>query len=434
VDTFELVRRNKAAVLALSSDLRRLEEDLDNLDLLRSLQAVITRRIKVAERGAKAAKEQTQRLKSKLRGERPPKNVASALRRQIAASEETQNAYRYLTFIWRCFGDGIAFLYLDKYALKHVFFDTIDYNAKQEPGSLSGKAGLAVEWSFVKYVLAHHVPALLCDLTNTLRHGDVCILVGPDPLLVEVKSSTNTNERIARQIHSMGKLAKFFRDDEARDFRGIPHVVRTALSSSEQNYFAEIGQCIKDSEVAGAATCEPEPGVRYVCLRDPDVGTALLSSVLSGSKIVATLLNEAKAERVWMPNFPFTLSIREPTSLFEFIRGEVSVLVAIDLDIAKQKFAQLGFRVAFLPEGQWAFLIRSDDGEFTAAISRPLFNRVFFEFQSLDWFVREQGTRSNGVRSDLDAEPVPTSLDEPVKVGWLAPFPDIEAVFEEFAL
>ncbi|WBY00670.1 hypothetical protein PE066_14500 [Ramlibacter tataouinensis] len=429
-----MVRRYKASVLAISADLRRLEEDLENLDLLRSLQGAITRRIKLAERRAKAAKEQTRRLKSKLRGERPPKKIASALRRQIAASEESLNAYRYLTFIWRCFGDGIAFMYLDKYALKHVYFDTVDYVVKQEPGSLSGKAGLAVEWSFVKYVLTHGVPALLCDLTNTLRHGDVCILVGPDPLLVEVKSSTNTNERIARQLESIGKLAGFFRDDEARNFRGTPHVVRTALSSTERNYFAEIGQCIKDSEVAGAATCEPEPGVRYACIRDPDVGTSLLSSVLSGSKIVATLLNDAKADRVWMPNYPFTLSIREPTSLFEFIRGQVSVLVTIDLEIVKEKFTELGFRVAFLPEGPWAFWIRSDDGEFTAAISRPLFNRVFFEFQSLDWFVREQGARSNGVRSDLDAQPTPNSIDEPVKLGWLGPHPDVEAVFRDFAL
>ena len=51
-----------------------------------------------------------------------------------------------MLFIWRCFGDGIAFLYIDKYALKHMLYDSTDYSVKQQAGALSGKVGFRLEW------------------------------------------------------------------------------------------------------------------------------------------------------------------------------------------------------------------------------------------------------------------------------------------------
>ena len=49
---------------------------------------------------------------------------------------------RDLAYVWRCFGDAIAFLYMDKYALKHTYFNTENVNPKGNAGFLSGKDGL----------------------------------------------------------------------------------------------------------------------------------------------------------------------------------------------------------------------------------------------------------------------------------------------------
>ena len=48
-------------------------------------------------------------------------------------------------FIWRCFRDGIAFSYLDKFAPKHAFLNTHDLEPKQRAGAMSGKEGLKTE-------------------------------------------------------------------------------------------------------------------------------------------------------------------------------------------------------------------------------------------------------------------------------------------------
>jgi hypothetical protein len=39
------------------------------------------------------------------------------------------------------------------------------------------------------------VPALLVDLTNTIRHGDICLMGESDPCLIEMKASKNLDSR-----------------------------------------------------------------------------------------------------------------------------------------------------------------------------------------------------------------------------------------------
>ncbi len=48
-------------------------------------------------------------------------------------------------YVWKCFGDSVAFAYLDPFSIKHMFFDTVDYGVKQDAGALSGKSGITAE-------------------------------------------------------------------------------------------------------------------------------------------------------------------------------------------------------------------------------------------------------------------------------------------------
>ena len=57
------------------------------------------------------------------------------------------------------------------------------------------------------------VPTLLNDITMSMRHGDVCLLGEGAPVLVEVKSSQNKNDRVERQKNNLNRLAEFLAED-----------------------------------------------------------------------------------------------------------------------------------------------------------------------------------------------------------------------------
>ena len=82
---------------------------------------------------------------------------------------------RQCAYVWRCFGDAIAFTYIDKFALKQCFYDTNRPVEKKDAGFIADKTGLAREIYFLETALKEKIPALLADLTNTIRHGDICL-------------------------------------------------------------------------------------------------------------------------------------------------------------------------------------------------------------------------------------------------------------------
>jgi hypothetical protein len=437
MDPFELVRRNQVAIESLAVAVRSLAADPTQLDLLRTTQIEIASRIRRAEGATKTKRTKSAELKSLRRSGRLPRAESVSLKRATAQLENSIASYRFLAYVWRCFGDALAFIYLDRYALKHTYFDTTSYVAKPSPGELSGKAGLALEWKVVNQALALGAPAMLCDLTNTLRHGDVCILTGPDPQLIEVKSSGNTNARVERQLDSLIRLGDFFAHDEATDFRGVPHVVRTALRSAPVDHSSTLEQLIKDARKAGGISQgSPEAGLQYICLRDaePDELPARLDTLFGERHWIGAFLNEAKWERAWQPYYPFTLSLREPRGLFEFIQGRISLFVAIDVDTIKEGFEAAGFEVAFVAEGPWAIWLRTPDKSFTGAISRPLLNRIFYEFLSVAWFVGEQVALSLQTSAQPRAAPPASANGPAANPGKFGPPPDLDALFRKHRL
>jgi hypothetical protein len=81
-----------------------------------------------------------------------------------------------------------------KYALRHLYYDA-DYNMKEGAGFMTGKAGARREWKLLNMGIRMGVPVVLADVTNIVRHGDLCALAGEDPIPIEVKSIKNRNAR-----------------------------------------------------------------------------------------------------------------------------------------------------------------------------------------------------------------------------------------------
>jgi hypothetical protein len=371
-------KRSFADAFGLLEALRANQEDLTSL---KKLQQLLLREIVRTEKKIRELKAELKGIQ-KTRGNQVAKH-SSYLKHRI-------EGYRQNAYIWRCFGDAIAFLYMDKHALKQVFFNIENPNPKNDAGFIMGKEGLAMEIAHLEYALEQKIPALLTDLTNTIRHGDICLMDGGDPHLIEVKAGKKLDKRGKKQKRNLEKLHKFFDEDKAEDLRGFKGPIqRQEYKTPERTYTAEINDCIDEALTKGHATREPEPGLHYIALAE---GAPDINEILPRFKLKAPWLfqlNEIKATRAWAPYMPFTLSLRGKDNLWKFIRGYVVLLVVFDLEqlcsIAKQK----GYDAKLEPddEGLPEFRILLPEAGGYVGPSAQMLARIAMEFVSPDWLV-----------------------------------------------
>lgn len=276
-----------------------------------------------------------------------------------------------------------------------MLYDTKDYSVKAPPGALLNKAGLKSEWFFVRELVAKQVPAVLCDVTNILRHGDVCALIGPDPLPFEVKSSANRGARSGRQIANLRALREFLNTDEAINFRGLPYVKRVELFDSGLSHAALMNDCIDRSHASGISVVHPERGVTYIAIRKTE-HIAKLGECLGANHMV-TVLNEALSDRAWMPYYPFTLSIRDERALLDFVEGRLVLVVAVDKAAVVESFQANGLKSEFVDDEQVILVAAKADVEpedtSIIGISKQFFGRLFFEFGSMEGLAQSEAVR-----------------------------------------
>lgn len=364
--------------------LHEIKANNTRLDLVLELQRFLIRRITQCERRIGRLSRVASRLRKSVKHDRLPKERSNLLKTRVELAKELVESLQHLMFVWRCFGDGIAAIYQSKYSLKHLFFDA-NYRPKEGAGHMTGKKGFRKEWKFLKLGIKMGVPVLLADVTNIIRHGDLCALADPDPLLVEVKSSGNRNARTARQFSQLDELASFFANDGAASFRGMNDVRRVAVRIPEVNHFEAVNECISDALTHGSASVEPEPGLRYVAFFD-DPGDRLAS--LKSPTMQGYLLS---ASPTWLPAYPFSLSL-EPANLIRFLLRQVLVMVIVDLAYLKRLFADQGVHATMLMEGEFAIQVATDPEDLSLGvfkISDQRFARIAPEFQSLRWFAKE---------------------------------------------
>ena len=318
---------------------------------------------------------------------------------------------RQLMFLWRCFGDGIAAVYQSKYSLKHLFYDA-DYNVKQDAGTISGKAGFRLEYKILRMGIRMNVPVVLSDLTNIIRHGDVCALAGEDPMPIELKLSKNLSKRAKRQVEQLKVLGDFYANDGAENFRGAINTKRLALRTDEKNYEQELNACMELAIRDGVASVSPEHGLRYIAFRyDLPETDRRMEGELALQLTASTQVTQLTPDVSWLPLYPFTLSMTPANSLL-FAQHIVGVVVLIDLAVLKSLFAERGIHAVVLMDGAYALQICLDPADLMKGafrISEQLYLRIACEFQSLTWFV-EQHASMFEVIGQANSE---VSLDSP---------------------
>ncbi|WP_426161614.1 hypothetical protein [Pseudoduganella sp. R-34] len=389
--------------------LARLAADPDQLLVLLELQRLLLRRIRSRERFALRARMLSRALQKKLRNDRPSKDVANDLRLRQSACESNLEQARYSIFLWKCFGDGAACVYQSPYNLKHLLYDQ-NYQVKQEAGFITGKEGLLREWAILEHGIQAGVPVVLSDLTNMIRYGDVCALAAADPVPIEVKSSANSGSRVVRQAQLLDELMSFYENDGAKEFRGIPNVTRQAIASGP-SYADLMNQCIAQALQNGSAMANPEPGLHYLVGATEDGLDRFMSQLVSPMKVYRLLTPTPN----WLPCLPFTLTLK-PENLMAFLTGAVTVLVVIDMPHLKGLFRKYGSHATMMMDGTWAIqLCVNPDNllEGVFRVSELHFARVGLEFQSLEWFAKENAIDlsepvTSMTKEEFEAQPLNT--------------------------
>jgi len=307
--------------------LTALRGNTTDLATLKALQQILCREIIRTEKKIRELK--AERKAVLTTGGKRAKRRSSIL---LARIEKIRDC----AYVWRCFGDAIAFSYMDRFALKQTFYSTEHPHEKQRAGFLLDKVGFATEIAYLEFSLERKTPALLVDLTDTIRHGDVCLMGEPDPFLIEVKAGHELDRRGRRQKRNLTKLREFFENDRAEGLRGAAGIRRVAPSAPGQDHLEKLNECIAEAMKNGHAVCTPAVGLNYVVMTSvmtsdgPEVSEILDRLKLQKAWIVS--LNEFKIERRWAPYYPFILSIADKDHLWGFIRGDVYILVVIEQD------------------------------------------------------------------------------------------------------
>jgi hypothetical protein len=356
--------------------LQTLRANLEDLATLKELQKLLLREVLRAE-------EEIRELKTELKTR---KGTDTSAARRSGYLENRIEGYRQCAYIWRCFGDAIAFLYMDKFALKHCFYSTENTNAKQDAGFILGKEGLANELALLDSALKHNVPALLVDLTNTIRHGDICLMGESDPYLIEVKASKKLNSRSKKQKRRLEKLRTFYETDKVQGLRGFPELRRQAYELPERTHVDQINECIADAVKNGYAIRQPERGLYYVVMTQPDPEQILASLDLKAPWVF--FLNQAKTNRTWAPYMPFILTIKAKDHLWDFIQGNLSILVLVEPDTLCRIALDKGYKARYDRSDElYPLRVEVPGGDGMAGISEHMLSRIGMDFVSPEWIV-----------------------------------------------
>jgi hypothetical protein len=321
------------------------------------------------------------------------KAQSRALKKRFASSQAAIEEYTRILLILRAIGDGIAFSYLDKFDIKPMAF-------KEASGFISGKEGSRLELEYLKLCFSEGKIAILNDLTNCMRYGDITTVTEDGYFtIVEVKSGERVSKRGGRQLVNLQKLKKYFNEDVIDEFNGIiGPIERKALITDEIHHRDALNALISSALESGKSTYrQVEEGMFYLV---EVYGEFSLPEVLKQFKNppIVSLLNDVKYNNVGY--YPFTLSLTSPDHIFRFYAGEFVILIIVDSDVVSNFFKSSNLACRLLEDEGWAMEIsEADEADITykSRVGRHFCGRLFVEFLSLNWFLNEVAVR---VRSE----------------------------------
>jgi len=181
------------------------------------IQCTLIAQITAAEARIRNSKQLAASLRKQLstpQPVRPTKAEAQKVKDTIASNDDAIETDELLIDVLRDVGDGLAFVYIDKWDIKPMAF-------KDPPGYLSGKEGQSFELEIVKKAFDLGRVAILNDLTHCLRYGDVTLIRDGSFAFVEAKSGQTVNQRGKRQVAANDMIREYLRTDRVVGLYGL---------------------------------------------------------------------------------------------------------------------------------------------------------------------------------------------------------------------
>lgn len=376
----------KDALNAMPDDLNFKGNSLSDSIRIYDYQINVLNSIISAEKKISKERNFIIKLKQILRNNRLTKDESSNIKSKIDHSLYKIDEYHNLIYIFKCFCDALVFKYTPKWNIRHFQINQDSFALKESPGFISGKSGLAKERKRTLELARKGFVPLLNDLTNVMRHGDISLLGDEIPLPIEVKSSTNRNRRIERQLQSRKIIKSFYRNDGG-DISGFQGIKRVFLRGTEKNYTELMNSTAQEALQDGSCISTPEAGVRYLATTG-DASRIVSESCGGMLEPVACYVNSFKSIEKWRDYTPFTLSFQKPDTLYAFLSGKLALIVFVDLSVLRERAEAMGVSVTASDDKDYAFKLNlkdnADDNFEYICVSHQFFGRVFLEFMSID--------------------------------------------------
>jgi hypothetical protein len=369
--------------------LRKLSElratPFDTPDLCLEIQNELFARIVDVERRIGKLRTRIRTTKSQVT-KKLDKSTSKHLLGNVQRWRERIDDYQKVLHALRDIGDGLAFIYVNKWDIKPMAF-------KAAAGFISGKSGTALERQILEEAFKRGRIAIQNDLTNCLRYGDITIVHEGVFQVIEVKSGDVEWPRNERQKKELVKISDYLQNDEVQGLYGMDETIqRHSPHTPEVNHAAIINQLITRSYSEGNVVAEVEEGLLYHVVVDSS-SDELKRAVEGREPGLAMMVNQLKFNNVGY--YPFTLSLSEPDHWFDFYCGEFVLCVLVDLAVVRRKLRGAGWNVSIL-EDEWppwalhlANATGAEDQPSEIKISRHFFGRLAAEFLSLEWILNE---------------------------------------------
>lgn len=288
-------------------------------------------------------------------------------------------AYQRINKTLRCFGDAIAFKFMDRWYIKQL---SLNHNS----GFISGQSGFELEYSLLKEASNIGIPCLLADLTNCLRHGDLyCFFPDSDPKIIEVKDgNAKKSGRASRQKKKLNQVLAFLETDKKLVDGKLTK--RVDLPSELIDNSDLVSELASKAVSNGSGWAKVKNQAAYFAMVEFD-DSVLMKVTAKFKKPCFSIVKSDEYFSMDLPFYPIPLIVKDPIALTEFLVAEMVFLVVIDLYQIEKAVKKHGASFEYLGEndGNYSAKVVLSDGA-VKMVSKFLFSRLFYEFLDIDWF------------------------------------------------
>lgn len=295
--------------------------------------------------------------------------------------------YQEIRSILKNIVDCLVFIYLRNY------WDIKPLAIRPRPGYVLGKEGLSLEMKFLNILFSVGEVAILNDITNCLRYGDITVIrKNGEFRILEIKNSPKLSWRAVKQRVQAENILNYLESGWTNSlYEKKQHVERYNPFDSEEVHYRKQLHALTDEVLGnGFSYVEVESGLIY----------------LAGLKINADRINEVLDEynkQAWPilqlnPRkyvdtpyyYPIILSIRSPEAIYRFLQKDLVVFILLRPGRIQEIFEKYGCVVMPPTSDEYLFSFQSQakDG-LVINTSWEMFFRCFYQFLSVEWFVKQ---------------------------------------------